>query len=265
MADVKYLSRQAIRQMVLARMGWSTDDQNLSAGVVNQVNEFIRQANTKVLDLCEWEPNLHEATFVTGIAQRAYNYPTLDVDGITFVSGPTSVIQVSRFDPNGQQYIDLTRSRIGLEAAIDESLQGSDLTNKLDKPLRYELRKQLLLHPVPDQAYTIRVLSTDNPDIASGANPDANISVVDAEAIAIYATALCKREDGDLQSAMSMALAPGAKMWDTEFGAHVLAIKRAMSSAAVMKPGRNEWLRRRYRNRLTYVERYGRDRWMPYG
>lgn len=260
MPDVKYLNRAAIRQMVLARMGWSTDDQNLSAQVVNQINEFIRQGCTATLDISQWQPSTVEATFITGIDQQKYNYPTQDVDGNIIVTGPQCILEVARFDTDGQAYVMLRRRRIPISLAIDESLSGTDVINKLAKPLIYELRSQLLLWPIPDQAYTIRCLVTQDPDISSGANPDANVSVVDAEAIAIYATALCKREDGDLPTANSMAL--GADPSKTEWGRHVIAIRRAMSSLPLMQPGRNDELRRRYRNRATYLERYGRDRWL---
>lgn len=263
MADVKYLTRQAIRQMVLARMGWTTDDANLAAQVVNQVNEFIRQANTVVIDLCQWQTDLYECTFQTGIAQSLYNYPSQDVKGTPVTTGPQGVIEIARFDTDGNLYRELTRQRIRLWATIDESLSGSDVTNQLDKPLIYELRQQIKLWPVPDQVYTMRVLCTQDPDISAGTNPDGNVSVVDAEAIAIYATALCKREDGDSQAADQLALGP--QLERTEFGRHIASIRRSLSSLQPVRLGRNDWIRRRYRQRLTYTERYGRDRWLPYG
>jgi hypothetical protein len=255
-----FMTRAQIRQAILARMGWSTDDQNLSADVVTKVNEFIRQAALVAYDRCKWLQAQREYELVTGIGQIAYNYPATDINGAALATGAGGIVQVTRYDDSSQQYQTLTRAVLRLETRINPTLGGSDLTAKYATPRRYMPSKQLVIDPAPDKAYTLRVLCESNPDISAGSNPDGNVSVVDAESVIIYATALLKDDDGDKQTAANLALNPDEK--NTLFGKRISRLRAAENSAPVFQPGRAAQLRRRFRNQLTRIERFGRDRFL---
>lgn len=181
-----YLNRREIRRRMLARLGNTTNDSQAPL-VMDQFNEFIRAAVQAVYTRCPWSHALRETRVDIGIDQRFVNYPSM--------AGAGNIQAIALWDATAQRYCNLQRGRIPLEADDDPvvDLGEPDSIAGRAAPTVYELKTQIELWPRADQAYELKIDHTISPDLAG----DDDVSVVDAEAVILWAMADAYDFQGD--------------------------------------------------------------------
>jgi hypothetical protein len=182
----QFASRLEIRRRILARMGKTTNGSQ-AAQTTEQYNEVIRAAAEAVYMRCPWAQSQREATESVGIDQRFVNYPEN--------SGPGNIIAIGVWMADEQRYRPLRRGRIPVELD-DEPLveEGGDVAAEhRATPSLYEVKAQIEVWPRPDQEYRLKIDYTVHPDL----DADADVSVVDAECIVLWAMADLFEFEGD--------------------------------------------------------------------
>jgi hypothetical protein len=155
-----FVHRAELRRRLLARMGAQTDT-TVTAAVVEQLDEYIREAAQFIRDAVEWKRAISELITATQIDERFYSYP--------LNSGPGDVVRISYWDADKTQYIPLQRRVIlpVLENLPGEAFVGDDEIATRGKPVLWEDSSQidedgvttamLKLNPYPDAEYPLRI------------------------------------------------------------------------------------------------------------
>lgn len=170
-----YVSRKEIRRRVMARMGFTTSD-NQAPLTQDQTNEWIRAAALEVYSKCAWASAQRETFLEIGIDQRLVNYPASTTAG--------NIIQVGVWDEAERRYQPLRRSRIQV-SQDDEPLVEigePDSVAGRGRPAVFHPKTQIELWPRADQAYQLKIDHTISPNLEA----DGDVSVVDAEAIILW-------------------------------------------------------------------------------
>ena len=155
---------------------------------MDQYNEYIRAAAMEVYTRCSWASAQRETFATIGIDQRFIDYPA-NATG-------SNIIQIGIWDSGANRYRTLRRARI-LVSKDDEPLVAEGEPYSVSgrgMPLQYEPKTQIEIWPRPDQAYSLKIDHTVNPDLAT----DDSMSVVDAECIILWAMSDVYDFDGDV-------------------------------------------------------------------
>lgn len=181
-----YLNRREIRRRIQARMGHVTNDSQ-APQVMEQFNEFIRSAAYEVYRRCPWSATQQETTVSVGIDQRFINYPTN--------VGPGEIVSIGVWLETEQAYRQLRRGRITVAMDDEPLVEIGEPTSAAGRgtPSVYETKAQIEIWRRPDQAYRLKIDHTVSPNLES----DEQVSVVDAEAIIMWAIADAYDFQGD--------------------------------------------------------------------
>lgn len=181
-----YLTRLELRRRLLARMGKSTSSAQ-SAQYLEPVNEWLRAACYAVYERCPWAKTQTETRVDISIDQRFVNYPT--------ACGPGNLLALAVWDEDESRYVQLRRAVIPI-TVDDEPLvdAGGDPSEaKRARPTSYEPKAQIELFPRADVAYELKIDHTRHPELET----DASVSIVDGEAIILWAMADAYDHEGD--------------------------------------------------------------------
>lgn len=181
-----FINRKEIRRRVLARLGFTTNDSQAPLNL-DQINEFIRSAAETVYLRCPWSQAMRETRVSIGIDQRRLNYPAQ--------VGPGNIQAIGLWLADEQRYVPLRRGRIPVELDDDPvvDIGEPDSVANRGRPELYELKKQIELWRRPDQAYELKLDHTISPNFEN----DSDVSVVDGEAIILWAMADAYDFQGD--------------------------------------------------------------------
>lgn len=182
-----YQTREEIRRRLQARLGYVSNDDQASQVMV-QHNEFIRSACQEVFTRCQWVKTQRETRVQIGVAQRFVNMPANTTAG--------NILQVSIWNAPAQLYHVLRRAviRQQLDNEPTEAAGGTDAEATRHMPQLYEPKTQIELWPLPDIAYELKIDHTVSPDLLD----DADVTIVDAEAVILWAIADSYDFQGDL-------------------------------------------------------------------
>ncbi len=173
-----FLTREEIRRRLQARLGHVTGDGQAPL-IQTAFNEYIRAAALEVYTRCQWIRSQRESFISIGIDQRLFNYPAN--------TGPENILSIGLWDEAAQQYRTLRRTPI--QVKLDDeplvAIGGDTSAAGRGMPVMYECRTQIETYPRADIAYDLKIDHTVNPEFAT----DADVSVVDAEAILLWAQA----------------------------------------------------------------------------
>lgn len=197
MAEYPYthVSRRDLRRMLATRVGFDPHgdayDQNVAA-----LNENIRSGALKAMEQFQHYSGRRDALIDIGTEQGAIPYP----EGC----GPGSIMQVSvwidgtNLHGAAASYSTFARCPSRSFAPLrrvdplnnwdkdpDWDLGGEDMARHVGTPLLWTVRDRILLRPLSDKAYQLKVLYTYAPELLC----DDDVTSIDGELILRYATA----------------------------------------------------------------------------
>lgn len=196
-----FLNRGEMRRRLRARLGTVTND--AQAGMAgDQHNELLRSASLEVYGELKHAQAKRETEFTIETGQRYVNYPANCTPG--------NIISIAIWDEDELRFVHLSKHRVTpmrdddqIERMITEANDEGDtdeverLTafrdDQYDRPQFYEFKSQLELWPKADKKYYGKIDHTVSPDL----NSDDDVSVVDSEAVILFALSEAFAMQGD--------------------------------------------------------------------
>jgi len=196
-------SLREIRRTVALRLGFDPEGDSNDM-ISKQLDEFIRAASLEANEKCAWAYSQTTYDITTGEQQGEIQYPP--------GCGPGSILQVSIWLDDDRRasyptlrglkppntYLPLMRVRMANDLDADPLLElgGDDADKVLGIPLYWDVRKAIRIRPYTDQAYQMRVLFTETPELRC----DTDRTVMDAELIMLLTLSQYQEYAGDYAS-----------------------------------------------------------------
>lgn len=181
-----YAPRIEIERQMRAHLGAATNG-ILASQVAEQHTVFVRSAAKKVAQDCRWVNTIREETVTLQAEENLINYPGS--------CRPGSILEIAVFDSLQDRYFQLEQRVIRAVMAQDQqqSVGGDTFKEVQGRPELFEQRNQILLWPYSDKEYPLRIKYQYPIDLPT----QDSISIVDAELIVLWATALAHDVLGD--------------------------------------------------------------------